>query len=268
MSKKDAIVDSAKIACEWVEGVGVDSLRRKYETGYDTIHNILLSRLTKKEFDRIRRLHLSRAGKEYRWQPGHKMWNKGTHFCAGGRSAETRFKPGQIRGNAAQKYRHIGFISVRYHKSKLNGEKHGRRRKVPSQWIKIKDDGRPRDRWIQYARYIYEKTYGPIPRGFFPIHADKDTMNDDPNNLILIDRAGNLRRNGHSPEVRLYAHARAVEHRKQNTLIRKLSNGHEFQRPARFECFQCGWSSDSRPPLDRCPKCGSGITEQSKVKVA
>jgi hypothetical protein len=35
------------------------------------------------------------VGAAGRFQPGLIPWNKGTHFVAGGRSAETRFKPGQ-----------------------------------------------------------------------------------------------------------------------------------------------------------------------------
>ena len=34
-----------------------------------------------------------------RFQKGHETWNKGTHFVAGGRSAQTRFRKGQAPHN-------------------------------------------------------------------------------------------------------------------------------------------------------------------------
>lgn len=34
------------------------------------------------------------VGAATQFKPGHTTWNKGTNFTAGGRSAETRFKPG------------------------------------------------------------------------------------------------------------------------------------------------------------------------------
>lgn len=271
MSKKDAIADSERIAREWVkDGVAFIVFVRRYGTSLSVIHDIIHGRIKIKDLKRIRREHLSRGGKEYRFKKGCQAWNNGIHFDAGGRSHLTRFKAGQIRGAAARQYKAVGAITIRLHKSKRKSEPQcGRpKKKVPYRYIKISDTGMPQYCWQEYARYIWEKTFGPIPQGYFPIHKDKDTLNDDPANLILVNRADNLRRNGHSPQVRVYAHARAVEHRKQNTLIRKSSKGLQFPRPDQFECPQCGWSSDAKPPLDLCPKCNSGVVEQNKVKVA
>ncbi len=48
------------------------------------------------------------VGKGTRFQPGKAPWNKGIAFIAGGRSAETRFKPGNRTGSASKKYQPIG----------------------------------------------------------------------------------------------------------------------------------------------------------------
>lgn len=39
------------------------------------------------------------TGKAYRFQKGNTSWNKGSNFTAGGRSSETRFKPGSAPHN-------------------------------------------------------------------------------------------------------------------------------------------------------------------------
>lgn len=39
--------------------------------------------------------------------------------------------------------------------------------------------------WRLYAQHVYEVHHGPIPEGRCVIHADGDTLNDDPANLVL-----------------------------------------------------------------------------------
>lgn len=46
--------------------------------------------------------------------------------------------------------------------------------------------------WIAYARWLWERDRGPVPEGMQVLHRDGDSMNDDPQNLILgghADRA-------------------------------------------------------------------------------
>lgn len=45
------------------------------------------------------------------------------------------------------------------------------------------------DVWIEKHRYIYEKKYGKIPKGFKIIFADKDKTNFDLDNLILVSNS-------------------------------------------------------------------------------
>jgi len=101
------------------------------------------------------------------FKKGQSPWNKGkkgTHY-----SPETEFKKGQkgIRWQAA------GTISCRIDK----GNKQ-------RQWIKIEEP----NIWIEYAKFIWFKNNGKIPRGYIIHHIDGNTMNDDINNLALLTR--------------------------------------------------------------------------------
>lgn len=48
---------------------------------------------------------------------------------------------------------------------------------------------------IRKPRSIYERYFGPIPKGYVVIHIDGNRYNDDPNNLEAISRSENLKRN-------------------------------------------------------------------------
>lgn len=59
-----------------------------------------------------------------------------------------------------------------------------------ARFIKIRMAGK--NRWKLYARHLWEQTHGPIPEGKQVLHADGDSLNDDPSNLVLgghADRA-------------------------------------------------------------------------------
>lgn len=60
------------------------------------------------------------------------------------------------------------------------------RRRYKVRMIKIRLDGLKSRRWINYARWWWEKNRGPIPAGFRVCHLDGDSMNDDPGNLGLL----------------------------------------------------------------------------------
>ena len=81
--------------------------------------------------------------------PGHVPWNKGTRFVAGGRSAETRFRP----GNHPHTWVPVG--TLRIHQGKNGGT--GLQRKVA-------DDAGPKTaRWKPVARIVWEDAQGPVP---------------------------------------------------------------------------------------------------------
>jgi len=86
-----------------------------------------------------------------RFKPGIVPWNKGTHFVSGGRSHETRFKPGRL-AHEARNYAPIG--SLRISKDSYLERK-------------ITDDPAlaPSRRWTAVHRLVWIAANGPIPAG-------------------------------------------------------------------------------------------------------
>jgi HNH endonuclease len=86
-----------------------------------------------------------------RFQPGLVPWNKGSHFVAGGRSAETRFKAGR-KPQESHNYLPIGSLRI---------SKDGYLQR------KVTDDQSlyPADRWQFVHRQVWEAAHGPIPAG-------------------------------------------------------------------------------------------------------
>lgn len=87
------------------------------------------------------------------FQPGLTPWNKGRSYMAGGRSAETRFKKGEMRGAAQHNYVPIGSY-------RINADGHLEQ--------KVTDDPAlvPARRWTPVYRLAWEREYGPIPDGY------------------------------------------------------------------------------------------------------
>jgi hypothetical protein len=105
------------------------------------------------------------------FKKGHKTWNKGLkgiHF-----SPETEFKKGQKGIN----WKEVGSINCRI--DKVNKKR---------QWIKIEEP----NIWIEYAKFIWIKNNGKIPKGYLIHHIDNDILNDDINNLALLTRKGHF----------------------------------------------------------------------------
>lgn len=160
----------------------VARLGRTISAVYNRIETL---RLGERRGSYAHRMKCSRANKGRRFSPrtefrkGHVPWiagKKGIRL-----SPATEFKKGCMRGEAARRYRHIGFVTIRNDK--------GRRYR----WIKIKDDGRPRDRWIPYARWLWLKECGPIPPGWFVVHADGNTLHDAVANYRLVTCGGHIK---------------------------------------------------------------------------
>ena len=112
------------------------------------------------------------------FKPGHVPWSKGKKGLAIHPSQrKTLFKKGDIRGRAARRYRFVGKITVRRDKTGFD-----------RRWIKVSDNGRPQDRWVPLARYLYEREHGPVPPGCFVVHSNGDTLDDGLDNLLLMNR--------------------------------------------------------------------------------
>lgn len=82
-----------------------------------------------------------------RFKRGHVTWNKGTRYIAGGRSAETRFRAGQI----PHTWQPVGTYRVRKDRSGGYLEQ------------KMTDTRCTRRDWIAVHRMVWEAAHGPIP---------------------------------------------------------------------------------------------------------
>lgn len=170
-------------------------LMSQYRIGYQTITDLLFGRMDYTEYAACISLRRRTRPKKGCFVTGSVPWNKGRAYHAGGRSIETQWKPGEIRGQAARLYRAVGSVVVRFAKppKRYRGRANARKG-PPSRWIKVRDDGPPAGRFVPYARYLWEQRHGPVPPGRLVVHADGDTMNDEPDNLILITQAENMQR--------------------------------------------------------------------------
>lgn len=117
--------------------------------------------------------------------PGQKPWNKGTHYVPGGRSAETRFKPGR-KPEESLNYVPIGTLRI-----SADGALER----------KVTDDPAlyPARRWVPVARLAWEAAHGPIPPGhviaFKPGRKSVEVACITPDALECLSRRELVRRN-------------------------------------------------------------------------
>lgn len=116
-------------------------------------------------------------GRASRFPPGHVPWNAGKHYVAGGRSAQTRFKPGQVSARWDPQVYCVGALRVN-----ADGGLD----------IKLRPGGRS---WVAMSRWVWESERGPIPKGTLV-----RTINGDPHdarieNLRLATRREVMREN-------------------------------------------------------------------------
>lgn len=98
------------------------------------------------------------GGVATRFAAGQQPWNKGTHWVAGGRSAETRFRA----GNRPHTWVPVG--SYRCVVNKSGG---------PELQRKINDDPGPSSvRWRPVAQIVWEEAHGPTPPGRIVVFRD------------------------------------------------------------------------------------------------
>lgn len=107
-------------------------------------------------------------------------WNKGTHYVAGGRSAETRFKPGQRSVRWDIDAYGLGALRVTTDGSLL---------------IKYRP-GHSRHTWMMMGRFVWWTETGHKPTRDQVVRAKNGDSHDTRiENLELITRAENARRN-------------------------------------------------------------------------
>lgn len=156
--------------------------------------------------NRVHNLGLQKRLNPGRFQPGEQPWNKGTHYTAGGKSAQTRFK----KGNRPHNWHPIG---------------HTRASKEGYLERKIADTGCTRRDYVNIHRLIWRMHGRQIPPGHVVVFRDGDKRNFDINNLQLVSRAELMRRNSvhtqYPPEVAQLVQLRGALMRQINNRTRK-----------------------------------------------
>lgn len=257
--KIKAIADAKKIAKRLRQtDVTLKTLMTEYHCAYATMMRSIQSEISQTEWKRIRHKRLTRGGKKTRFKKGCTAWNKGSHYNPGGRSVETRFKKGHLAGQAARNWRPVGTITIRHGKPPKRLRHRKRKeglppwRGKPRRWIKVKNNG-----WIPYARFLWQKKYGPVPAGYFVVHVDDDQMNDCVENLTLVDHRRHLalqikRDPGHLVRMREAAGKVTRQRHETNRQLKKLYGPVYII----FDCVACGASYQVKKSPQRCNKCG------------
>lgn len=115
-------------------------------------------------------------GSATRFRPRMTPWNKGSTYVAGGRSIETRFKPGQTP------HTHKPIGSEAWRDGYL--------------WRKVSEDRQPaRFNWREVHRIVWEEHNGPVPAGHAVVFINRDRSDIRLDNLELISRQELARRN-------------------------------------------------------------------------
>lgn len=115
-------------------------------------------------------------GAAYQFKPGAAPWNKGIKFDSGGRSHQTRFKPGM----RPHTWRPIG--TERISKDGILERK-------------ITDTGITKHDYVAVHRLAWIERHGPIPAGCAIVFRDGNPSNLDIGNLECVTRAELMRRN-------------------------------------------------------------------------
>jgi len=116
------------------------------------------------------------TGIQGRFKKGHESWNKGKRYKAGGRSVETQFKKGQ---------RPATWVPVGSERVTCDGI---RQRKVSDTGYTPKD-------WESVHKLLWEEHNGPVPKGHMVVFKNRNREDIRLENLVLLSRAENARRN-------------------------------------------------------------------------
>ena len=144
------------------------------------------------------------SGETTRFHPGQKPWNRGIRFDVGGRSSETRFKPGQKTHN----WRPIGF-------ERMTWEGYLER--------KVTDTGVKRIDYRLVHHLVWLAAGREIPPGHVLTFRDGDKRNFDLDNLELLPRKQLMQRNSchnYGPEISYLMMLRGQIIRKINRTIK------------------------------------------------
>ena len=89
--------------------------------------------------------------------------------------------------------------------------------------------------WIEFARFRWEQLHGPIPRGMGIHHKDENSLNDEPENLVLVSKAQHL--GLHRPSFEIKRIANFVATRRKRRWSTKSDRGkHVGRHPLQCDC--------------------------------
>lgn len=111
------------------------------------------------------------------FKPGQASWNKGTHWTAGGRSVQTRFRKGNVSKRWDPELYVIGALRIN-----ADGQID----------MKVRTGLRA---WNSLARWTWAHERGPIPKGYAVRFHNRDTHDCRIENLYLCSRADLMRAN-------------------------------------------------------------------------
>jgi len=179
-------------------------LRRLYDTMPSSAVAVALGRSKASVKNRVKKLGITKGHNSCGFRPGNVPWNKGAHFIAGGRSAETRFRKGHLGGRALLLKQPVGAL-------RINVDGYLER--------KINDDLPFIRRWRAEHLVLWEAVNGPLPAGHAVVFRDGDKTNIALENLECITRAELMRRNSHhnhGPEIAALVQLRGALSRQIN----------------------------------------------------
>lgn len=154
--------------------------------------------------NRVNKLGITKGHNCGCFDKGMMPWNKGQHFVAGGRAAETQFKPGQKPHN----WNPIG---------------HERITKDGYLQRKLTDTGITRRDYVMVHHIVWREAGNDIPTGSALIFIDGNRKNFALSNLALITRANLMRRNSvhnYGPEIAAIAQLQGAIQRQINRRAR------------------------------------------------
>jgi hypothetical protein len=207
----------------------VDTLRQHYE---NTPTKVLAERLGRnvaslwhkarsiglsKSIDLIRKMaseamkNPEHGGRKAQFQRGLTPWNKGISFDSGGRSYETRFKPGQ-KPHTWNPIGHERISDLGYLQRKMT------------------DTGVTRRDYVAVHHLVWQEAGREIPKGFALTFKDGNKRNFALDNLELVSRADLMRRNSYhnyGPEVAQLVQLRGAITRQINKRITHEQSDHQ-----------------------------------------
>lgn len=168
----------ARYPHENTDGIARD-LRRGIQTVYAKARAIGLAKTPERIAAAGRYLKGIHRSPTTEFKPGIVPWNKGTHYVAGGRSAETRFKKGNWPPNKDRDFYVPGALRV-------NTEG----------YIDMRTSFEPGALgWTPLHRVLWEDAHGAVPKGYALCFKNGDRLDVELANLELISRRELMRRN-------------------------------------------------------------------------